>query len=74
MAPFRPYRKPMPNPTQPKIYRIGDNLTKDEVASITSGQNKPGWYDVRGQRVYICDGAHRDGFFGFKVLDLGGLK
>lgn len=33
------------------------------------------WYAAaNGQRVYICDGCHKDGFMGFKALDLGGLK
>jgi hypothetical protein len=56
-------------------YQVGQKLTDKQVAELTAGKAKAGWYDAaNGQRVYICDGCHRDGFFGFKVLDLGGLK
>ena len=58
-----------------KRYTVGQNLTATEVATLTKGTNRAGWYTAStGQTVYICDGCHRDGFYGFKVLDLDGLK
>lgn len=57
------------------IYQIGQNLTVSEVKALTGGKVAPGWYDSsKGQRVYICDGCHRDGYYGYKVLALGGLN
>lgn len=56
-------------------YTVGQNLSVDEVKTLTSGKVAPGWYDAsNGQRVYICDGSHRDGHRGYKVLALGGLN
>ena len=56
-------------------YSIGQNLTIEQVNELTGGKVAPGWYQSKaGQKVYICDGCHRDGFYGYKVLDLGGLK
>lgn len=58
-----------------KRYQVGQNLTIDEVKELTGGKVAPGWYDSKGgQKVYICDGCHKDGHFGYKVLGLGGLN
>ena len=55
-------------------YKVGQNLSLDEVKTLTGGKIAPGWYDApNGQRVYICDGCHKDGYWGYKVLALGGL-
>jgi len=51
-------------------YKVGQNLSVDEVKTLTGGRVAPGWYAWRGQRVYICDGAHRDGYFGYKVIEI----
>lgn len=56
-------------------YSVGQNLTPEEVRILTGGKVAPGWYDApNGQRVYICDGCHRDGHFGYRVLQLNGLS
>jgi len=56
-------------------YTVGQNLTIAEVRELTGGKVQPGWYDAKnGQRVYICDGCHKDGHWGYKVLGLGGLS
>lgn len=44
--------------------KVGDMLTDAEVKAHFNGQ--PGW----NGGVYVCDGAHRDGTWGFKVLEV----
>lgn len=56
-------------------YRIGQDLSIQQVKNLTGGKVAPGWYDAKcGQKVYICDGCHKDGYNGYRVLDIGGLK
>ena len=60
--------------TETKRYRVGDMLTAAEVGHYLPGLGG-GWFVTdAGQRVYACDGAHKDGTSGFKVLQLDGLK
>lgn len=60
---------------KPTRYQVNQNLTTDEVRTLTGGPVRAGWYTAaNGQYVYICDGCHKDGYFGFKVLQLDGLR
>jgi len=57
------------------IYYIGQKLSLDDVKALTGGKLEPGWYmSAGGQNVYICNGCHKDGWWGYKVLDIGGIK
>ena len=62
------------NETVRSWFKRGDMLTPAEVARFL-GTRGGGWFDApSGQRVYACDGTHKDMSRGYKVLDLGGLK
>ena len=55
-------------------FKVGDMLTDAEAAFFLEGRGG-GWFrDARGREVYACDGSHKDGTRGFKVIQLDGLK
>jgi hypothetical protein len=70
-----PYPGAKPN-FLPRTFRIGEIVPAEEAAWLLGSATKGGgWFkDGNGREVYICDGSHRDGTRGFKVLQFDGLK
>lgn len=55
-------------------YAVGAMLSAEEAAAVI-GNAGGGWFTTgNGYRVYICEGSHKDGTRGFKVLQVGGLQ
>lgn len=56
-------------------FQVGDMLTNEEAASYLGANVGGGWFtSPAGQEVYVCDGSHKCGKRGFKVLQIGGLR
>ena len=59
-----------------RTFKLGEIVPAAEAAELLgSPKAGGGWFrDVNGREVYICDGSHRDGTRGFKVLQFDGLR
>lgn len=58
-----------------RTYKLGEILSDSEAEVLLGKGVGGGWFiDTNGRKVYVCDGSHRDGTRGFKVLQFDGLS
>lgn len=58
-----------------RTFKIGEIVPFTEAVEILGPKVGGGWFtDVNGREVYMCDGSHRDGTSGFKVIQFDGLR
>lgn len=56
-------------------FYLGEIVPAEEAEAILGRGVGGGWFrDVDGREVYMCDGSHKDGTRGFKVLQFDGLR